>query len=250
MAKWIPTCRIVLVVVLLLGLLPGLAGKAGGGDGPLPTAPPPAPPPHPSSQLNAPPLKMLSPGVFEIGGCRILKNSGEVEFPAIVNMEKGLLEYLIVTRSGKVHESLLRTDVEPYSLQVALLLLGLEGTLQPLPGQGADETPQGERVSISVRWKQDGKQEESRIEQWVAKGKDSVGQIPWVFTGSMIIEGVFMAQVEKSIVAVFHDPTALIDHQLQEGASDEVWFVNEEKVPSVGTEVTVIIGKRPKGSKI
>ena len=67
----------------------------------------------------------------------------------------------------------------------------------------------------------------------------------WIFTGSYISDGVFAAQVEKSIVAVFHDPVAMIDNPHPEGASDEIWFVNEAEVLPVGTPMTVTVQKEP-----
>jgi len=163
-------------------------------------------------------------------------------------MDKGLLEYLIVGETGKVHESLLRTRVEPYSLQIALLMIGLEGSTNPLMEQGDPRKPEGDPVSIWIQWKKGGRTESLRIEQWVFNKADGSPMKPteWIFTGSIISDGVFMAQVEKSIVAVFHDPVAIIDNPLPEGASDEIWFVNESKVPPVGTEVTVIIVMRDK----
>ena len=203
----------------------------------------PAQPPTEGSQsINAPPLVMTKPGEFEIGGVRILKKSGRVEFPAKVNMAKGLLEYLIVGGAGKLHESLLRAEVEPYSLQIALLLLGLEGTMDPLGGQGDPRQPEGDPVSIWVRWKD---MEMLRIEQWVLNKKDNRPMEPgqWIFTGSFVADGVFMAQVEKSIVAVYRDPVAMIDNPHPDATSDEVWFVNEGHVPPPGTGVTVIIQK-------
>lgn len=208
----------------------------------------PPPPGEPRGEINAPPLKMVAPGIFEIGGVRILKKEERVEFPATVNMDKGLLEYLIVGTSGKLHESLLRTEVEPYGLQIALLMIGLEGSTNPLASQGEPRRPEGDPVTIWIRW-QEGKQiKKARIEEWVLKGKNPMGPTPWIFTGSFVSNGVFMAQVEKSIVAVFHDPVALIDNPLPEGASDEVWFAREGKVPPPGTGVTVFIHKEPKPS--
>jgi hypothetical protein len=212
-------------------------------------APQPHPPPsEPVREIKAPPLKMITPGVFEIGSVRILKKEGKVEFPAAVNMDKGLLEYLIVGGTGKLHESLLRTEVEPYSIQIALLMIGLEGTTNPLAAQGDPRTPEGDPVSIWVRWGQAGQARETRIEKWVfnEQKKGPMEPIQWIFTGSYIYNGVFMAQVEKSIVAVFHDPVAIIDNPLPDGASDEIWFVNEGKVPAVGTEVAVVVKKEPK----
>ena len=191
-----------------------------------------------------PPLQLLAPGVFEIGNCKIIKKKNRVEFPAKVNMTEGLLEYVVVSDAGKLHESLLKTEVEPYSLHIALLLMGLEGTLKPLVEQGQPLTPTGDRIDVMVSWQENGKEKQSRIDAWVRKGDDPAGNIPWVYTGSIVRNGVFLAQVEKSIAALFHDPAALIDHQMQDGASDEIWFVNTSKVPPVGTELTVIIEKK------
>lgn len=200
---------------------------------------------EPKRNINAPPIKMITPGIFEMGGVQIDKNEGRIEFNAVVNMQKGLIEYLLVGDSGKSYESLLRTSVEPYSIQIALLLMGLEGTNHPLAGQGDPRKPEGDPVRIKIKMDNKGKIEELPIEQWIFDKQDMAPLKPmdWIFTGSFINNGVFMAQVEKSIVAVFHDPAAIIDNPLPEGASDEIWFVNEKAVPQPGTEVTVIIEK-------
>jgi len=108
------------LVMLLLVLLCG-AGTSSGQSALV--APPRPPPPVGETMAPPPPLKMVSPGVYEMGGCRIVKKENRVEFPAEVNMDKGLLEYVIVGNSGKVHESLLRTAISPYALQISLLLL-------------------------------------------------------------------------------------------------------------------------------
>ncbi len=191
-----------------------------------------------------PPIKMLRPGVFEVGGCTITKDQNRIEFPATVNMREGLLEYLIVGSVGKLHESLLQTKVEPYALQIALLLAGLEGSTNPLAMQGQAVKPEGDLINIWLSWIEDGQEKKIRIEQSILADNKPIDEIPWVFTGSVFVDGVFMAQIEKSIVAVYHDPTALIDHQLDIGASDEVWLVNPSMVPEIGTKIKVIIERK------
>lgn len=198
------------------------------------------------AQINAPAIKMTAPGVYEIGSIRIVKKENRIEFPATVNMNKSLIEYLLVSNGGKLHESLLKTNVDPYSIQVALLLLGLEGTTNPLREQGEKRTPEGTPVSIRVETKQANAKKTAALEEWIVLVEKSGATrkpklLDWVFTGSFINNGVFMAQVEKSIAALYHDPAAIIDNILPEGANDEVWFVNEKTVPPVGTEVKVII---------
>lgn len=203
---------------------------------------PPVPAPDsPAVQKAVPGIVKISPGVFEVGGCRLSKAEGWVQFDAAVNMNQGLLEYLIVSESGKLHESLLRTTVDPYALQLAFLLIGLEGTSQPLSAQGDRKTPTGDRVTVLVRVRDDTSVREVPIERWVRVKDKVLDHVPWVFTGSVIVDGVFMASVEKSIMAVYHDPVALIDHALEEGAEDEIWFANEKTVPPVGTPVEVVV---------
>ena len=120
--------------------------------------------------------------------------------------------------------------------------LGLEGTTKPLARQGDPRTPEGDPVSIWIQWGQGGSKKQSPIEEWLrVQSRDALGTIPWVFTGSVVINGKFLAQREKSIIAVYRDPVALIDTQLPEGAKHGAWFVNEKKVPPVGTHIMVII---------
>jgi hypothetical protein len=201
-------------------------------------------------EVRAPALEVLAPGVFAFGALKILKKEERIELPAVVNMDKGLLEYLIVGTPGKVHESLLRTEVEPYHLQLALLLLGLRGTNNPLAYQGDPRCPEGDPVSVSVRWQDGNVSRENRIEDWVVNKAEGspLNPIHWIFTGSVVRNGAFMAQVEKSIVAVYHDPIAMFDNPLPDGGNDEIWFVREGRVPPVGREVTVIITKETKDS--
>lgn len=226
-----------LIFCLLFSALPAMAQT---GQPHIPYQPQPILPLE-AKTVKMPAMNFVAPGVIEIGGCRVDKKNGRVEFPARVNMQEGLLEYLLVGDAGKLHESLLSTEISPYALQVSLLLLGVEGSYNPLAMQGEARTPEGGRVNIKVQW-QDGKRVKTvALEKWLKKDKSKLNNIPWVFTGSLVIDGVFMAEVERSIIALFHDPVAMIDHQLPEGADDQIWFVDSEQTPTRGTDVTVII---------
>ncbi|MCD4723002.1 MAG: hypothetical protein K8S13_24560, partial [Desulfobacula sp.] len=63
----------------------------------------------------------------------------------------------------------------------------------------------------------------------------------WVFTGSKIMDGNFMAQVEGSIIATYHDPFAILDHRSDTGADDTLFFANEKLLPLKGTKVIMKI---------
>ena len=200
-----------------------------------------------SSVSPSPPIEQVGPGIFRLGEIQIHKDTRSVIFPAQVNMDKGLLEYLIVRSTGKVHESLLRTDIEPFHLQIAFLLLGFEGTDRPIAHQGSREIPTGDPVEIAIAYRKGGEGQEHKIgvHEWVANKIENqlkdIGALKWVYTGSQIFDGRFRAQVEGSIVALWHDPVALVDNASPGGESNRIWFSKEGTVPPVGTPVTVII---------
>jgi hypothetical protein len=203
----------------------------------------PSPPPD---QMKTIPAEEVSAGIFRIGDIQINKENRSIIFPALVNMDKGLLEYLLVHSAGKTHESLFRTKVQPYNLQLAFMLLGFKGTDRPLPYQGAPEKPKGEPLEITVTYdKKENQTTTIRPEEWIVKTEANkqkdIGALNWVFTGSMVIERDFLAQREGSIIAIFHDPVAIIDNSSTGGESDKIWFVKEGVVPPVGTPVTVTI---------
>ena len=141
-------------------------------------------------------------------------------------------------------------------------MLGLEGTTNPLQRQGDPKTPKGDPVSIWITVKEGDSLKKLKIEDWVVlknnEGKTRpMKHTDFIFTGSTFNDGIFLAQRDKSIVAVYHDPAALIDNPLPEGGlnpyrsqSNEMWSVNQKDILPIGTEVMVIIeAKKIKGKK-
>lgn len=207
--------------------------------------PPPRIEQDPPIGMNAPdvhPVERIGEGMFRIGLVIVDKKQRSVSFPASVNMTTGLLEYLVVRNGGKTHESLLKTEAEPYDIQLGLLLLGLSGTDRPLAIQGARELPHGDPVQILIT---QGKAAPFTPDKWLSKlvneKKVDVPPLQWVFTGSWINYGKFMAQVDGSIVSVYHDPVAIIDNASPGGDSDRIWLPREGSVAPVGSPVTVTI---------
>lgn len=192
-----------------------------------------------------PPIEKIGNNEYRLGEIRIHKAERSITFPAEVNMDRGLLEYLIVHRKGKTHESLLRTHVDPYNLQIAFLLIGFEGTDQRLTMQGDPTTPRGERIQIHIRNVGGSEQPAFPVERWLANQFDDavkdVDSMNWVFSGSYVDQGRFMSQESGSIAAIWHDPVALIDNASPGGESNKIWFVKQGTVPPVGTQVEVII---------
>src|SRR4030095_1620550 len=48
-------------------------------------------------------FKALAPGLFALGLVRLDQRERTVSFPASINMREGIIEYLLVTSTGKTH---------------------------------------------------------------------------------------------------------------------------------------------------
>jgi hypothetical protein len=203
-------------------------------------APPQSPPPS-DSATNAP-LRKVSEHVFEIGLVRLDKTTRTVTFPASVNMEEGLVEYFLVCSNGKIHESVLITEAEPYHIHVAMLLLGAKGAPPLTPeARVAEQQVQGEPFRIHVLWQQHGEAKRLPAERLVFQTADQKPMTdgPWTYNGSWVFEGTFLAQRERSIVAIITDHDALVNNPRPGHENDELWLVNKQAIPPMGTKMTV-----------
>ena len=198
---------------------------------------------------------------------RLDKNANSLSFPARVQMVSGYLEYLLVAPYGSTHESLLVTEIEPSDLHFAMLLLGAKGAgiLTPGPedkppaqidGQYLKRAPrlQGDPVTITAIYQQDGKEQTARIEGWIVNKLTNkpASAGPWIYTGSMFSSGKSLAQIEGSFAAMVTNPAALINNPRPGHDDDQAWVVNEKAVPPRDTAVQIQIhleaGEKQKSS--
>jgi len=63
---------------------------------------------------------------------------------------------------------------------------------------------------------------------------------PWVYNGSRVVGGTFLAQRDGQIVAVMADADALVNNPRPGRENDEIWQINTNAVPAVGTPVRII----------
>ena len=113
-----------------------------------------------------PPIKEIGGGWWQVGKVRLNKNDRTAEFPAVINMDNGLAEYLIVHVNGKLHESVLRTDVDPYQVHVAMLLVGAKGAGTNQFPETPDARIPGDDITIEVVWKDGKKEKRMPAELW------------------------------------------------------------------------------------
>ena len=184
----------------------------------------------------------LPPGQLAVGGVSVDAKQRTISFPAVVNMARGNLEYLVVAAHGKTHESLLRTEGRPYQIHVALLLLGAKGSPRALP-LDPSQPPAGDRLEIEVSWEAKGnaRSRRWRAEQFITDRK--AGRVmrkgPWVYNGSRLREDGFAAERDGSIVSLITDADALVNNPRRGREDDDNWLVRPQHLPPLNSAVTV-----------
>ncbi len=192
---------------------------------------------------------------YQIGDVIFDEKSREIRFTTKVNMTQGLLEYLIVHQKGKVHEALLITEISPAHLNLAFTLLRYPPSreLYPLPDEAGGisnkfpEVPAdvkaAARVKIDVEWTAEEKVRRVPINEWIqhAVKSSAMPAGPWVYTGSDIFEGKFIAETSGDVAAIFLAQSAILNYPGEDHDDDNVWTPFPKRVPAEGTKITVII---------
>jgi hypothetical protein len=192
---------------------------------------------------------------YLVGGVTLRKSTREISFDAAVNQSGGLIEYLLVNEKGKVHEALFSCAIRPTDLNIAFKLLGYPASAELFEILGPDHRPtgrypevaeevkRGARLAISASW-QDGGGTKVREVNELVKNTATGSPMPpgpWLYTGSLIHQGVFRAEATGDLIAVFSNPTAMVNYPGDARTNDEVWTVNPGSVPAKGTPVRLTI---------
>jgi hypothetical protein len=190
---------------------------------------------------NEPSVRPIGPGRFQVGQVTLDKQTRSVTFPGVVNQTEAIIEYLVVTRDGKLHESLLRTDVSPKEIHVAMLLLDAKGGGTSAVPEDPLKPIRGDPVIIEVSWKEKGREKRLRAEELVfnTQTKTNLAKGVWVYNGSLLENGAFMADREGSIVSLITDPFALVNNPRPGRDNDDLCEVNTNTVPALDTRVEV-----------
>jgi len=189
-------------------------------------------------------ITKIDQDTYAVGGVRISKSTREITVPGAVNMQQGQVEYFATTRRGKTHEAVLVLDCQPLDLQTALLLLGFECGEANMRYQGDSIPPQGDSLAVMVRWTDaDGREVVHPAYELVydRPHETTMRPTPWLFTGSMVVDGRFIADLDGSIIATYSDPAAVLNNPLSGRLDDTVYEANAALLPEPGAEVTVTI---------
>ncbi|MEM7143774.1 MAG: YdjY domain-containing protein [Verrucomicrobiota bacterium] len=205
-----------------------------------------------TSDATPPPVKQLSEHEFQLDQITFNKKTRRIEFPGRINTREDLLEYLLVHKDGKTHESLLATDISPFHLNIVMLLAGYK----PGPGSLFDEPPVDPnqekniapdplaQVQFTVTWTTENEAPVTTRPETLILNRftgDPMKPAPWQFNGSFVENGQFQAELEGSIAAVYLDRWAMFNSTRPGNNDDLRWQPILEKLPPKNTPVTIVI---------
>jgi hypothetical protein len=240
--------------LVTLALLAGLAAGCYPESAPEPPPEKPAPPP-PADTTKPPPARKQEIAkniVLEIQG-----NRRRVFVEGSVCLQRGMLELLLTREKTKEHEAVISADIDAHKLHFALILAGAkEGS--PVKFQPKYTPATGQTIKITVEYMEKGQKKSVDGKEWVrnAANKQTLAH-DWVFAGSRLVRNpldpnklIYLAN-DGDLVCVCNFDSALLDLPIKSSkdAADLVWETNTEKIPEVGTKVTVILEPVPEKKK-
>lgn len=187
----------------------------------------------------------LPDGNYRLEGIVIRVAQGELAFPAKFALKEGALEVIVARPEGRLHETLLVTEEKAVLIQTALYLLKARNG-----ARSGDKPPlrQGTLVDIDIEWKDDaGKSRREPIESWIydLRTHEPMKRIGWVFVGSGIHQGRFLADAEGNVVINWSQGATVLDSPDPESENDTLHVVNMGKSqPTKHPEVMVVMKPR------
>ena len=200
-------------------------------------------------------VKKLADGTMQIGDIIFDPKTRQVRVPCTVNMNEGLLEFAVVHENGKIHESLLITKASALHINIAMKLLRYVASeelyaIEKERGVLSDQFPEVEekvrkaaRVSLSIEWQHEGKAKKVPISDWIMHTRTTkpMSTEPWVYGGSMMYEGHFVAEQNGDIAAIFVSRGSLFLYPGKDNSNDEMWLANTKRIPPQGPSVFFLI---------
>lgn len=203
---------------------------------------------------------------FKKQGIKLDPKARTVTIPAVVNTPQDPVEYLLIHRRGKKHESVFITESKPSILNAALLMIGLEKgqnatfvEKKPAPTleevqNGADPLvvtpPKGKRYFMTVRWTTPEKQVvEYCVEDLMLElsTQEPMGRCEWIYLGGRMAQlykddpEVYIADLEGNLISVCYlSPDNHLGTMSHERARDDQNWWTTTKVPEPGTAVDFI----------
>ncbi|MFO0846141.1 MAG: YdjY domain-containing protein [Gemmataceae bacterium] len=177
---------------------------------------------------------------------------------AVVCLREGALEQLLTRKNQKEHEAILAADVDARKVHEALLLAKAEAG-SPVRWVPKYRPPTGSTIKVSLVYTDaKGKKVTVPARSWIknrSTGKEL--EHDWVFAGSLLIDNPQDKNAAKyylandgDVICVANFEGAMLDLPIQSSKddADRAYDAWTERIPPVGTKVTVVLepveGKR------
>lgn len=192
-------------------------------------------------------VQWLGSNNFRLGQVEFDKEQRIVTLPARVCIRTQVVEYTLVTETGKTYESLLATEASPVDVHLAFLLLGVGQV--PVLGDLKQPAliPDTNALRVEVVWQTNGLAATFPLSALVSltDGRPEATERPfplekWLYNGSEFDQWGFAAQREGSLVALIRDPAALVNNPGADRDNDLIHLPNTRLVPGQGTPVRVV----------
>lgn len=232
-------------------------------------------PKTPVTEPSPDPAKVLAEVLakFAKEGLTLDAKAGTLAIKATVNQPRDPVEYLLVHRRGKRHESVFWTPAKASVLNAALLMLGLEQGKNadykekvPAPSleeieKGADPVvvtpPQGKPFWITVQWVDaEGQKQERRIEDLLIDlhTQKPVASVSWIYLGGRMAKiykdepEVYIADFEGNLFSICYlAPDNHLATMVHERARDDQnWWLTDEMPPAESAVELVVHKSKPK----
>jgi hypothetical protein len=167
---------------------------------------------------------------------------------ATVCRQEAILEEFMCLKNTKEHESILSADIVPRVFHSALFITEAE------PGHPAKydpdfQPPTGEKLEITVEWKEDGKAKRAKAQDWMRDVRTKKSpSFDFVFAGSQEIKNPVTGEMyymgnEGDLISVANFAGSIIDLAARSSSVDDerIFETFKERIPPVDTEVFVIL---------
>lgn len=197
-----------------------------------------------ASAAAVPAVETLPGGAVRVGEILVDPESRSVSFPATMNLGEGVLEVIIATSRGRLHEALLKTDVSPMALQALLYTLNLNNGPRLTDSTGR----RGDLVDIDLEYTvADGTTVREPVESWIRDTRKGTtkARTGWAFVGSVMRDGVFLAEAEGNICINYSVGSTLLDNPDADADDDTIHEVERSrKELKPGAALKVVITAR------
>ena len=206
-------------------------------------------------------VRQLAPNRYEVGCVHFDSKIRTITIPVKVNMREQVVEYVLVSEEGKLHESVFSTKARPEDIHVAALLMGVKATNATARSDHSIEFPAANAVKIRIQWRRNGPDADIPLSKLIVTRK-SVGaaawytpsdnpgtagaatvlsERTWFYRGSRFQGQRFAAQMSGSIIATIADPEALIVNPGADRMQRKIQhYPNKDLLPAVGKTVSLI----------